>query len=84
MQIHLIGIRDLPEHRIIKRLSLYEVTLWGRDSVSVVRIAKSPYYSIFFFFFFEKIYENFVGTLRTVRNREMSLLERCPYREVRL
>ena len=36
------------------------------------------------FFFFEKIYENFVGTLRTVRNREMSLLERCPYREVRL
>ena len=31
------------------------------------------------FFFFEKIYENFVGTLRTVRNREMSLLERCPY-----
>ena len=33
----------------------------------------------FFFFFFEKIYENFVGTLRTVRNREMSLLERCPY-----
>ena len=39
---------------------------------------------IAFFFFFEKIYENFVGTLRTVRNREMSLLERCPYREVRL
>ena len=38
----------------------------------------------FFFFFFEKIYEHFVGTLRTVRNREMSLLERCPYREVRL
>ena len=83
MQIHLIGIRDLPEHRIIKRLSLYEVTLWGRDSVSVVRIAKSPHF-FFFFFFFEKIYENFVGTLRTVRNREMSLLERCPYREVRL
>ena len=40
--------------------------------------------AFFFFFFFEKIEENFVGTLRTVRNREMSLLERCPYREVRL
>ena len=38
----------------------------------------------FFFFFFKKIYENFVGTLETVRNREMSLLERCPYQEVRL
>ena len=83
MQIHLIGIRDLPDHRIIKRLSLYEVTLWGRDSESVVRITKSPYYR-FFFFFFKKIYENFVGTLETVRNREMSLLERCPYQEVRL
>ena len=37
-----------------------------------------------FFFFFKKIYKNFVGTLETVRNREMSLLERCPYQEVRL
>ena len=34
------------------------------------------------FFFFKKIYENFVGTLEIVRNREVSVLERCPYREV--
>ena len=35
-------------------------------------------------FFLKKIYENFVGTLETVRKREESVLERCPYREVRL
>ena len=29
---------------VIKRLSLYEFTLWGRDLVSVVRITDSPYY----------------------------------------
>ena len=34
-------------------------------------------------FFFKKVYENFiVGTLETVRDREESALERCPYREV--
>ena len=33
----------------------------------------------------KKIYENFVGTLETVRNRQqLSVLERCPYREFRL
>jgi len=46
--------------------------------MSVVRIRESPYYGGFFFF--KKIYENFVGTLETVRNREVSVLERCPYR----
>ena len=30
------------------------------------------------------MYENFVGTLETVRNREVSVLERCPHGEVRL
>ena len=36
-------------------------------------------------FFFKIVYENFiVGTLETVRDREESVLERCPYREVRL
>ena len=35
-------------------------------------------------FLYKKIYENFVGTLETVRNREVSALYRCPYREVRL
>ena len=34
--------------------------------------------------FLKKIYENFVGTLETVRNREESVLERCPFRENRL
>ena len=34
-------------------------------------------------FFLKKIYENFVRTLETVRNREMSVIERCRYiREV--
>ena len=60
---------------VIKRLSLYEFTHWGRDLVSVVRIRESPYYR-------KKIYENFVETLETVRNREVSVLERCPYREL--
>ena len=49
--------------------------------MSVVRIRESPYYRGFFS---KKIYKNFVGTVETVRNREVSVLERCPYREVRL
>ena len=48
--------------------------------MSVARIRESPYYRGVFF---KKIYENFVGTLETVRNREVSVLERCSYREVR-
>ena len=34
--------------------------------------------------FFKKIHDNFVETLETVRNREVSVLERCPYRKVPL
>ena len=49
--------------------------------MSVVRIRESPYYRGFFK---KKMYENFVGTLETVRNRDVSALDRCPYREVRL
>ena len=73
MQIHLIGIRDhlITAVSVIKRLSLYEFTLWGRNLVSVVRIRESPYYRGFFK---EKIYENFIGiTLETVRIREVSV-----------
>ena len=70
----MIGIRDSPGHcsvrNKIKRLSLYEFTLWGQDLVSVVRIIEV---------FLKKIYENFVGVLETVRNIEVSVLERCPY-----
>ena len=34
--------------------------------------------------FLSEMYENFVGTWETVRNREVSVLERCPHGEVRL
>ena len=69
-EIHLI-----TEVSVIKRLGLSEFTLWGRDLVSVVRIIEG---------FLKKIYENFFATLETVRNREVSVLERCPYWEVPL
>ena len=77
------GIHLITTASVIKRLSLYEFTLWGQDLVSVVRIRESPYYRGSFL---KKIYENFVGTLETVRNiqRCLYILERCPYREVRL
>ena len=70
MQIHLIGIRDSPDHRsaVIKRLSSYEFALWGRDLMSVL-----PLPGVFSFFFLKKIYDNFVGTFETVRNREVSV-----------
>ena len=49
--------------------------------MSVVRIRESRYHGVFF----KKIYENFSRqALETVRNREESVLERCPYREIRL
>ena len=44
--------------------------------VSIVRIRESPYYRGSFL---KKIYENFVGTLETVHNIEVSVLEKCPY-----
>ena len=44
--------------------------------MSVVRIRESPYFRGSFL---KKIYENFVGTLETVRNIEVSVLEKCPY-----
>ena len=56
---------------VIKRLSLYEFTLYGQDLVSTVRIRESPYYRGFFFL--KKIYESFAGTLEIVRNREVSV-----------
>ena len=84
MQFHLIGIRDrhlITVVSVIKRLSLYEITLWGRDFVSVVRIRENRYYGGFF----KKLnISEFLGTLETARNREESVLERYPYREVRL
>ena len=76
MQIHLIGIHLITIVSVIKRLSLSEFTLWGRDLLSVVRIRESPYYRGFFFK--ENIGEIF-RDMETVRN-----IERCRYREVRL
>ena len=78
VQIHLIGIRDSPDHRRVCNkeviISLYEFTLWGRDLVSVVRIRESPYYRGF-------LKEN----MRILSGLwKLSVLERCPYREVRL
>ena len=72
MQIHLIGIRDrhlITVVSVIKRLNLYEITLWGRDFVSVVRIKESRYYGGFF----KKIYENFSG------HWKLSVIERSRY-----
>ena len=75
------GIHLITTASIIKRLSLHEFTLWGQDLVSVVCIRGSPYYRGSFL---KKIYENFVGALETVHNIEVCVLEKCPYREVRL
>ena len=72
MQIHLIGIRDrhlITVVSVIKRLSLYEITLWGRDFVSVVSIRESRYYGGFL----KKIYENFSG------HWKLSVIERSRY-----
>ena len=44
--------------------------------MSVVRIREGPYYRGFVKMKCMK--ENFVGTWETVRNREVSVLERCP------
>ena len=41
------GIHLMIAVSVIKRLSLYELTLWVRDLVSVVRIRESPYYRDF-------------------------------------
>ena len=41
--------------------------------MSVFHIRESRYYRLRFFFI-KKIYKNFVGTLETVRNREVSVL----------
>ena len=55
--------------------------LSGQDLVSVVCIMESLYCRGSFL---KKIYENFVGAVETVRNIEVSALERCPYGEGRL
>ena len=55
---------------VIKRFSLYEFSLWGRDFVSVVRIIEGPYYRGYF-------YKECMGIFPGPN--ELSVLERCPY-----
>ena len=55
-------------------MNLLYILLLGRDLMSVFRIRESRYYRLTFFIIIKKIYENFVGTLETVRNREVSIL----------
>ena len=57
---------------VIKRLNLYEFTLWGRDLVSVVRIRERV--RIMDFFFLRKYMRILSGhRLETVRIREVSV-----------
>ena len=84
VQIHLIGIRDSPDHRSVRNKEVKFIWLYSLLSRFSVRC---PYYwdrVRIIEVLFKKIYENFVGTLQTVRNREVSVLERHPYQEVRL
>ena len=55
---------------VIKRISSHEFTLWGRDLVSLSVLERVRITEVFFL---KKIYENFVGTLETVHNREVSV-----------
>ena len=55
-------------------MNLLYILLLGRDLMSVFSIRESRYYRLTFFIIIKKIYENFVGTLETVRNREVSIL----------
>ena len=82
MQIHLIGIRDsgfgihlITTVSVTKRLSLYEFTLLGRDLVSVVRTQREYVLQSFF----ERKYVRIL-----LGHQKLSVIERCPYREVRL
>ena len=68
------GIHLITAVSVIKRLILYEFTLWGQDSTSVIRIRESPYYRAF------------LRKYMTILSRRWKLfvIERCPYREVPL
>ena len=55
---------------VLKRLSLYELALWCRNLVSVLRIRESPYYSGVFF------KRKHVRILSG--HRKLSLIKRCP------
>ena len=51
VQIHLIGIRDSPDHRSVGNKEVKSIgicSLHGAETVSVVRIREGPYYRGFF------------------------------------
>ena len=50
VQIHLIGIRNSPDHYSVRNKEVkFILNLWGQDLVSIVWIRESPYYSVPFF-----------------------------------
>ena len=61
VQIHLIGIRDSPDHRSVRNKEVKFMWIYSLGPRFSVRC---PYY---------RLYENFVGTLGTVRNGEVSV-----------
>ena len=71
VQIHLIGIRNSPDHCRVrnKEVKFICYSLGQRFSV------RCPYQreSVLQRLFLKKIYDNFVGTLETARNREVSI-----------
>ena len=59
MQTHLIGIQDSPDHRTVCYKGVKFIWIYSNREIIEV--------------FLKEIYENFVGTLETVRNREVSV-----------
>ena len=55
---------------------MYEFAPKSRDFVSVVRIREGLWFRVFLV----EMYENFGGTLETVRFNEEHVLKRCPVR----
>ena len=69
----LIGIRNSPDLRSVRNKEVKFIWIYSLGPRFCVRCPyqrSSPYYGIFHL---KKINENFVGTLETVRNREVSV-----------
>ena len=77
VQIHLIGIRHSPDHRRVRHKGVKFIWIYSLvpDLVSVVRIRESPYYRGSF----KRKYMRILSG-----HWKLSVIERCPYREVRL
>ena len=75
MQIYLIGIRNSPDHRSVRNIEVNFVRIYSLGPRFIVR-CRCERESVLYRLFLKKIYANFVGTLVTVRNREVAVLER--------